>query len=72
MTVTSSLPQVTLDERNPFGGLPRHTSVPRNDIIVQRAFYNGASAEILSASLGILAYARGVRRKYSGSAEDVI
>ena len=30
----------------------------------------GASAEILSASLGILAYARGVRRKNCGSAED--
>ena len=32
----------------------------------------GASAEILSASLGILAYARGVRRKDCGSAEDVL
>ncbi len=32
----------------------------------------GASAEILSTSLGILAYARGVRRKDCGSAEDVL
>ena len=32
----------------------------------------GASAVILSASLGILAYARGVRRKDCGSADDVL
>ena len=51
-----------------------NTVASRNDIILQKAFYNGASAEMFRlryASLNIFAYAHGVRRKYSGSAEDI-
>ena len=68
-------------ERRLYGTLPgdchgaTNTVASRNDIIVQRAFYNDASAEMFRlryASLNIFAYAHGVRRKYSGSAEDVI